>query len=326
MMLIMLIQGSSECGPSRQVAKCLSFNSEGGSGTSRHTSETLARKTLGRQMMLRQSLTSTDPSTLVHEIRKLEVRQRQLGEEATHALELLHKEVASHRLGSEEATETIAKLLSEIKDMHTVNFVSAEIEIKDKASLKEEISRLNSEGTSIASLEEKLENVQKSIDRLVMYFPTGEETPPDYKTQSKKKKVIPFTLSNTNSMSHIIRSPCSTLSSSRKLMEHEIENRAPSSVSGSGTIHRHKATPLKSQIDGNCISSREGTPASRRTNSVNVKKMQKMFKTAAEENIRSIKAYVTELKERVAKLQYQKQLLVCQVSLLFLSFSVIHFN
>lgn len=38
-----------------------------------------------------------------------------------------------------------------------------------------------------------------------------------------------------------------------------------------------------------------------------------MFQNAAEENVRSIKSYVTELKERVAKLQYQKQLLVCQV-------------
>ncbi|TKY44741.1 Kinesin protein NACK1 [Spatholobus suberectus] len=44
-----------------------------------------------------------------------------------------------------------------------------------------------------------------------------------------------------------------------------------------------------------------------------MKKMQKMFQNAAEENVRSIRAYVTELKERVAKLQYQKQLLVCQV-------------
>jgi centromeric protein E len=41
--------------------------------------------------------------------------------------------------------------------------------------------------------------------------------------------------------------------------------------------------------------------------------MQNLFKTAAEDNIRSIRSYVTELKERVAKLQYQKQLLVCQV-------------
>jgi centromeric protein E len=44
-----------------------------------------------------------------------------------------------------------------------------------------------------------------------------------------------------------------------------------------------------------------------------MKKMQRMFQNAAEENVRSIRAYVTELKERVAKLQYQKQLLVCQV-------------
>lgn len=43
--------------------------------------------------------------------------------------------------------------------------------------------------------------------------------------------------------------------------------------------------------------------------------MQNLFKTAAEDNIKSIRSYVTELKERVAKLQYQKQLLVCQVLL-----------
>ena len=41
---------------------------------------------------------------------------------------------------------------------------------------------------------------------------------------------------------------------------------------------------------------------------MNMKKMQLMFQNAAEENVRSIRAYVTELKERVAKLQYQKQL------------------
>lgn len=40
-----------------------------------------------------------------------------------------------------------------------------------------------------------------------------------------------------------------------------------------------------------------------------------MFKVAAEENINNICSYVTELKERVTKLQYQKQLLACQVRL-----------
>ncbi|KAK8673932.1 hypothetical protein V6N13_112241 [Hibiscus sabdariffa] len=41
--------------------------------------------------------------------------------------------------------------------------------------------------------------------------------------------------------------------------------------------------------------------------------MERMFKDAKEENVRSIIAHVTELKQQVAKLQYQKQLLVCQV-------------
>ncbi|KAE9604643.1 putative NPK1-activating kinesin-like protein [Lupinus albus] len=60
-------------------------------------------------------------------------------------------------------------------------------------------------------------------------------------------------------------------------------------------------------------SSQEGSPATRKSRSVNVKKIQSMFKNAAEENIRSFRVYITELKELVAKLHYQKQLLVCQV-------------
>lgn len=314
----MFFQGSVEYGPSRQVAKRLSYTTNNDSTIDKHLTETLVRKTRGRQSMLRQSITSTDPSMLVHEIRKLEMLQRQLGEEATQALELLHKEVASNKVGSQETTETIAKLLSEIKDMHTVTSVPLEVEIKDKASLKEELTRLNSEESNIASLEEKLENVQKSIDRLVMCFSSGEETP-DCKTQSKKKKILPFTLSSTPNMPHIIRSPCSL--SSRKILEYETENRAPESndsICSSDAIHRLKVTPRKSHEEchrtpSSRMLSREATPSSR-SNSVNVKKLQKLFKTAAEENIQSIKAYVTELKERVAKLQYQKQLLVCQVS------------
>ncbi|XP_059634670.1 kinesin-like protein NACK2 [Cornus florida] len=309
-------KGLNQCGPSRQVAKCLSFSANNPSVSNRPVLETRGRKTLGRQAMVRQSSTSTDPSILVHEIRKLEMLQKQLGEEANRALEVLHKEVSSHKLGSQDAAETIAKLLSEIKDMRAISSINEEIEIRAKGSLKEEIIRLNYEGSNIASLEEKLEHVQKSIDKLVMYFPDGEETP-DSKSQLKKKKILPFTLSNTANMPNIIRSPCSPLSSSRKVMEYEIENRVPESnehVSRGEILQGHRATtPLKNDEDSNYMSSREGTPASRKSNSVNVKKMQKMFKTAAEENIRSIKAYVTELKERVAKLQYQKQLLVCQV-------------
>ncbi|CAI9765987.1 unnamed protein product [Fraxinus pennsylvanica] len=303
-------KASDHHGPSRQVVKCLSFNKEDESVSSRHGSKAKARN-LGSKAV-RRSTTSSD--ILVEEIRKLEMRQRQLGDEASRALDLLLKEVASQRLGSEDAAETIAKLLSEIKELHAASSIPEKIEIRDKATLKEEIARLNSQESNIAFLEEKLENVQRSIDKLVMYFPSGEDTPA-LKTSWKKKKVLPFTLSNTANMPNLIRSPCSPMSSSCKSVEYGNENRAPEMdnpiVLGDHAFQGQKGTPCSEQTS--CLSSREGTPAQKQPSSVSVKKLQKMFKKATEENIRSIKAYVTELKERVAKLQYQKQLLVCQV-------------
>lgn len=272
---------------------------------------------VGRQAMVRQSVTSTDPSMLVQEIRKLEQRQRQLGMEANRALEILHKEVASHRLGNQATAETIANMLSDIKEIQVVSTFAGEIvngEKANAASLKEEITRLNSHECTIVSLERKLDNVQKSIDILVSSFSSTEETP-NFKVQLKKK-IFPFALNNSSSMQNIIRSPCSPLTSSGGVVDNEIENRVPENSNAlfcSNSLARpSEATPLKSGKNGNRTPSREVTPASG-SNSVNVKKMQRMFKNAAEENIRSIRAYVTELKERVAKLQYQKQLLVCQV-------------
>ncbi|PWA45404.1 Kinesin, motor domain-containing protein [Artemisia annua] len=283
-----------QCVPSRQVAKCLSFSSE-------NVSELSERKAHRRRRPLRQSTASIDPSTLVHEIRKLEMRQRQLGQEANHALELLHKEVSSHRVGNKDAAETIAKLLSDIKDMHAnISLIPDDIEVKEKGNLKEEIGRLISEENTIASLEEKLENVQKSLDKLVLY--NGEEDP-DSRTPLKKKKTLPFKMSNNGSMPNFIRSPCSPAPSNL----HGVENRNPESrgLLSPVNISQNKRTDEVTKI----------TPisASKHPNSVDVRKIQMMFKTAAEDNIRSIKSYVTELKERVAKLQYQKQLLVCQV-------------
>ncbi|KAI6679792.1 hypothetical protein NL676_033673 [Syzygium grande] len=287
-------KGLNQDGPSSQVVRCLSFPVEMETGPGRSTPVTRPRNAFGGHSTLRQSITSTDPSMLVHEIRKIEERQRQLGEEANRAIEILHKEIASHRLGSQEAAENIAKLLSEIKDMKVANSIPEGIKIGETANLQEEILRLNSQENSIAMLERKLECVQESIDKLVSSFQASAGSPED-KTQSKKKRSHPFSLSNSTNIQHIIKSPCSPMSSSRKVMDYETENKAP---------------------DGNVYvpsSEIKGTPTPGKSGSVNVKKMEKMFKNAAEENIRSIKAYVTELKERVAKLQYQKQLLVCQV-------------
>ncbi|XP_051113873.1 kinesin-like protein NACK2 [Andrographis paniculata] len=236
---------------------------------------------------------------LVGEIRKLEMRQRQLGEEANRALELLHDEVSSQRIGSQGTVEAIAKMLLEIKQ-HAANCTPVQVQNKTTTTLREEMARLNSIGGSgdIRALEEKLADVQKSIEELATRIPTGEDTP-EPKNSIKRRKGLPFSLSNAANMNmnmpSLIRSPCSTTtsSSSHQVIDNEIENRAPDHA-----IIRQK---------------REEKNYSREAASINMKRMQRMFKKATEDNIQSIKAYVTELKERVAKLQYQKQLLVCQV-------------
>ena len=280
--------------------------------------------------MLRQSMrqSSAAPFTLMHEIRKLEHLQEQLGEEANRALEVLQKEVACHRLGNQDAAETIAKLQAEIREMQTVRSAPKEVEVGDviatnksvSANLKEEITRLHSQGSTIANLEEQLENVQKSIDKLVMSLPsncqqTNTDPSPKSNKESRKKRLLPLAASNAVNRQTFIRSPCSPLSTAQQVLEPEIENRAPESddfVSVETLPEFEKGTPAKSE-EGGDVSSKENTPVYQRSSSVNMKKMQKMFQNAAEENVRSIRAYVTELKERVAKLQYQKQLLVCQV-------------
>lgn len=287
--------------PSRHVVKHLSYDENVSLSTKCNSKDKIRKK--GGKMQ-------TSTSDLVNEIRNLENRQRQLGEEANSALELLHKEVVSQKLGSQDTAESIAKMLSEIKVMHAASCTS-EVQAKDKATLIEEITRLNSEENGIAVLEDKLEKVQKVIEELVMHLPIGEETP-DSKTSAKKRRGLPFTLSNTANMPNIIRSPCSA-TSSRKLMEHETENRAPEKDSGVHDVILRQKCITPSSEENCSISSRGDCSEQKHPSSINMKKMQRMFKKATEDNIQSIKAYVTELKERVAKLQYQKKLLVCQV-------------
>ncbi|PKU77234.1 Kinesin-like protein NACK1 [Dendrobium catenatum] len=262
---------------------------------------------------------STVPSMLVNEIRKLEQLQVLLGEEANKALEVLQKEVACHRHGNQDAAQTIAKLQAEIKEVRAVRSLTTEAYARNVVkynevgtNLKDEITRLHSQGKTIANLEEQLENVQKSLDKLIMSLPSytlSTNTAPKSSKTFNKGMMVPLTSTGNVNIPHFIRPPCSPLSSSsRMVLESEVENMNPDENHSNSMV----VTPSKSE-DIMDVSSREGTPGYQRSNSVNMKKMQNMFQNAIEENVRSIKAYVTELKERVAKLQYQKQLLVCQV-------------
>ncbi|GLJ13875.1 hypothetical protein SUGI_0221700 [Cryptomeria japonica] len=266
-------------------------------------------KNSSMRQTVRQSSTAT--LALVQEIRKVEQMQDEIGEDASRVLEALHKEIACLRLAqsglNHDAAETIALLQTEIKEMHNLrcsnvgkDMGSADnVNLKSMgANLKEEISRLQAMGdedltgadSTIATLEETLNQVQKSIDNLVVPTPSR----PSLRRPRQ----------------NLVRSPCSPRT--RRTLAFENENTPPKNNIMTTPQGSQKSTPTKSE-DGDGVSSREGTPSHRRSSSVNIKKMQNMFKTAAEENIQSIRAYVTELKERVAKLQYQKQLLVCQV-------------
>ncbi|KAF7067769.1 hypothetical protein CFC21_073612 [Triticum aestivum] len=273
-----------------------------------------------RMVKIRNSIrqSSTAPFMLKHEIRKLEQLQQQLEVEANRAIEVLHKEVECHKHGNQDAAETIAKLQAEIREMQTVRSQNRDVEmITDEGNgsdLKDEITRLHMQGSDIAKLEAKLENVQRSIDKLVMSLPNAgtqcnESSTKSNASKKKRRILLPLGVSNLN-RPNLARAPCSPDSSTRTL-EPEVENRAPDSHTASHE-DSGKATHAKSEDTGD-ISSREEAPRNRGSGSVNMKKMQRMFQNAAEENVRNIRDYVTELKERVAKLQYQKQLLVCQV-------------
>ncbi|XP_020203343.1 kinesin-like protein NACK1 [Cajanus cajan] len=310
--------------PHLPVKKCLSFTGALSSLKPELGCERVRSSTL--RQSIRQS--STAPFTLMHEIRKLEHLQEQLGEEANRALEVLQKEVACHRLGNQDAAETIAKLQAEIREMRSVRSTPKDVEVGSmvsvnksvSANLKDEITRLHSQGSTIANLEQQLENVQRSIDKLVMSLPNNfqhspSEASPKNKKEHKRKKLLPLSSSNITNRPNFLRSPCSPLSTTQQVLESDIENIAPENddlVSIDTLPESEKETPSKSEETGD-VSSKENPSGYRRSSSVNMKKMQKMFQNAAEENVRSIRAYVTELKERVAKLQYQKQLLVCQV-------------
>lgn len=274
---------------------------------------------IARQSVVRQS--STASMMLIQEIRKLEQLQDELGEDANRALEALQKEVECVRLAqadmNQDAASTIAKLQEEIRALKVSETKEEKplplIRGSVNSSLREEISRLQAVGTAnrfnadstIATLEEKLLIVQKSINNMVFSSnsPAEQGTPVQMRTPDCRKK--PST-------------PGSPRSIRRSLAFENDENNPPDGEFGNISSKENTPSQKPSRFkkpDGEFgnISSKENTPTHRRNNSVDIKKMQNMFKTAAEENIKSIRAYVMELKERVAKLQYQKQLLVCQV-------------
>lgn len=146
-------------------------------------------------MPLRQSAAAS--VMLVQEIRKLENMQDELGEDANRALEVLQKEVECLRLAqagmNQDAASTIQKLQDEIHTMHNVRATAPRNGVSEtkedvatlresislnRVTLRQELSRLGEKSKSdaeaaIATLEEQLESVQRSLDKMVLENPAS---------------------------------------------------------------------------------------------------------------------------------------------------------
>ncbi|KAH7365814.1 hypothetical protein KP509_18G047600 [Ceratopteris richardii] len=297
----------------------------------------LGRRSMRRSSMARQSAAAS--MILVQEIRKLEHLQDELGEDAGRALEALQKEVECLRLAqsgmNHDAATTIAKLQAEIGNLPSSK--ASRVKKDDRASspangllvgnitsLREEISRLHGTGdtennvtnATIATLEEHLNNVQKSLDDLVLKPKSQVEmkVTSSPRTPYQRKPQTPLSVGSSNNRRVAAADSVSSPRARRALAFDHNENNPPNSLMESRFVVSHKQKPSGNKKEHELHEfDSKSTPRHQKTNSLDLKKMQSMFKTAAEQNIRSIRAYVEDLKERVAKLQYQKQLLVCQV-------------
>lgn len=267
---------------------------------------------------------ASNPLLLVQEIRKLEYLQEELGKDASRALVALQKEVqcldiAQSGTPKDDTASAMTELRGEIRALRSKEENSSPEEQTASRSLvyttlMEEISRLNGSGdlhkltdtdATIAALEEQLQNVQQSIENLVLPIP-NEVRLSDFSR-------FPQLTRSRSCIAEIMTSPPSSPSSwVTDNFEHD-ENTPPETAGWKRPGSLRKSLFHKNEgKEGNALT-RDSTEMLERSASFDIKNVKNMFKVAAEENINNIRSYVTELKERVAKLQYQKQLLVCQV-------------
>ncbi|GLJ25893.1 hypothetical protein SUGI_0496310 [Cryptomeria japonica] len=277
----------------------------------------------------RSSKESTlNPLTLVHEIRKLEYLQEELGKDASKALEALQKEVQSLHLAqsgtNKDAASAMTELRGEIgalqskeensKSQDQISLRSIDTTLGEEISIhngSEDISKCTDIDRTIAALEQQLQNVQDSFENLVLPIPYEALVSPLSRTPSFMNKASQLTRSRScraEIMSANLSSPC--------LWVIDDENTPPCASEHFSERYGISRKRLFYEIGEKKtnLSMRDGSIVNRTDSFVDIKQVHNMLKATAQENISGIRSYVTELKERVAKLQYQKQLLVCQVT------------
>lgn len=274
---------------------------------------------------------TSNPLLLVQEIRKLEYLQEELGKDASRALAALQKEVqcldiAQSGIPKDDAASAMTELRGEIRALRSKEENSSPEEQTASRSLvdttlKEEISRLSGSGdlhkltdtdATIAALEEQLQNVQQSIENLALPIPNEGTLLDSSRAPSYRNGTSQLTRSRSCRAEIMTSPPSSPGSWVTDNFEHN-ENTPPETAGWKRPGSLRKSLFHKNEgKEGNALF-RDNTGMLERSASFDINNVKNMFKVAAEENINNIRSYVTELKERVAKLQYQKQLLVCQV-------------
>eukprot|EP00850_Spirogloea_muscicola_P007248 SM000036S13292 [mRNA] locus=s36:390900:395912:+ [translate_table: standard] len=293
---------------------------------------------------------------LVHEIRKLEHMQDELGEEASSAIEALQKEIECLRLAqlgmNHDASSTISRLQEELKNIQALkaekvngpgapppavsaadpSLAASRVALDSPSMLREELSRLQiskSDGktdAAIASLEEKLASVQLSLDNmcgdldnqgndeqgasghkslrdggssLQEAAPTATAAPaaPAASTRHVLGAIGASMLQGTSpevgGATPLLKAPRSYFASGRDQENAAVAAGDRAGVNGSAAMSAAEVEAVPQSPSGGVV----------RSTSVDVHRMQSLFKTAAEENIKSIRNYVTELKERVLELE-----------------------
>lgn len=213
------------------------------------------------------------------ELRKLEVLQEQLGEDATKAMEALTKEIEALKLAqagmNQEAAETIEKLQAEVRSIQEVKN-SGENPTAGPGSLPPVAVSPVKLSEDLADSAEIMDTLMAEVSRISMRQ--------DGRTESAIEEL------------------------EQKLdTVQESLNKFWGGSSGKGLGKKSGAKEGFSFRD---------SPMTKWDSVTDLRRMQSLFKTAAEDNIQSIRNYVAELKERVAKLHYQKNLLMDQVMML----------
>lgn len=258
------------------------------------------------------------------EVRKLAKMNDEIVEDAGRAMEALTKEMRCLRMAqlgmNQDSTEAFSKLQDEVQHLPIRDSLREglgsgslgpdEVSGDQSGGTEEskgnivvslrELSRLRDEREkeNFARLEEELERVQQSLDKFCETESSLDKPSPP---REGRRVLADIVVPPRNSMQATTSSPKSPSSGGAVLRDSNGENMI--------VVEERIPTGGLSDMDNAESEGQEGQTRGRKGNS----SLQLLFKQAAQENIRSLRSYVQQLKERIAKLDHHKEVLIDKV-------------